>query len=68
MRLTPLSLQGSNADAVLTDSYVKGIREGIDWKDGLAAMIKDAEVVGLSLSALRSVTEAPLVDSAGLDV
>jgi len=68
MRLIPLSLQGSNADAVLTDSYVKGIREGIDWKDGLAAMIKDAEVVGLSLSALRSITEAPLVDSAGLDV
>ncbi|KAF8331884.1 alpha-1,2-mannosidase, putative subfamily [Cantharellus anzutake] len=35
---------GSNADSVLSDSYTKGITEGIDWSDGLAAMIKDATV------------------------
>ena len=37
--------QGSNADNLLSDSYVKGIRNGINWTDGLAAMRKDAEVV-----------------------
>ncbi|PWN52885.1 alpha-1,2-mannosidase, putative subfamily [Violaceomyces palustris] len=35
---------GSNAEMMLSDSYVKGIREGIDWEEGLAAMLKDAEV------------------------
>ncbi|KAI9793009.1 MAG: hypothetical protein M1835_007502 [Candelina submexicana] len=36
---------GSNADNVLADAYVKGVRGAIDWKDGLKAMIKDAEIV-----------------------
>ncbi|KUI55002.1 hypothetical protein VP1G_02433 [Cytospora mali] len=36
---------GSNADNVLADAYVKGVRDGIDWSDGLAAMLTDAEVV-----------------------
>lgn len=35
---------GSNGDMMLADSYIKGIREGIDWKKGLEAMIKDATV------------------------
>lgn len=35
---------GSNADNVLADAYVKGIRNGINWDDGYAAMVKDAEV------------------------
>ncbi len=34
---------GSNAEFVLTDAFVKGIR-GVDWKTALAAEIKDAEV------------------------
>ncbi|KAI8956480.1 glycoside hydrolase family 92 protein [Daldinia sp. FL1419] len=34
---------GSNADNVLADSYVKGLRGGINWKDGYAAMKTDAE-------------------------
>ncbi|EJD51200.1 alpha-1,2-mannosidase, putative subfamily [Auricularia subglabra TFB-10046 SS5] len=39
-----LTQGGSNADSLLSDSYVKGIRKGINWNDGLNAMIKDAEV------------------------
>lgn len=35
---------GSNADNLLADSYVKGIRSGINWSDGLQAMLKDATV------------------------
>ena len=35
---------GSNADNVLADAYLKGIRNGIDWDKGLAAVRKDAEV------------------------
>ncbi|KAK3675388.1 hypothetical protein LTR78_004898 [Recurvomyces mirabilis] len=36
---------GSNADNVLADAYVKGVRGGVDWTDGFAAMQTDAEVV-----------------------
>jgi putative alpha-1,2-mannosidase len=36
---------GSNADNVLADAYVKGLRGAINWTDGYAAMVKDAEVV-----------------------
>lgn len=35
---------GSNADNVLADAYVKGVRGRINWNDGYAAMVKDAEV------------------------
>lgn len=34
---------GSNADVVLTESYLKGINEGIDWATGYEALVKDAE-------------------------
>lgn len=34
---------GSNADTLLVDSWLKGIDEGVDWKTGYEAMIKDAE-------------------------
>ncbi|KAJ7490960.1 alpha-1,2-mannosidase, putative subfamily [Mycena latifolia] len=37
---------GSNADSLLSDSFVKGIKAGIDWETGFAAMIKDATVMG----------------------
>ncbi|KAF8591095.1 glycoside hydrolase family 92 protein [Ramaria rubella] len=37
---------GSNADSLLSDSFVKGIKNGIDWQTGLQAMIKDATVEG----------------------
>ena len=35
---------GSNADVVLADAYIKGLRDGIVWDDGYAAVVKDAEV------------------------
>ncbi|KAK0744825.1 glycosyl hydrolase family 92-domain-containing protein [Apiosordaria backusii] len=35
---------GSNADNVLADTFIKGIKDGIDWEDGYAAVVKDAEV------------------------
>ncbi|KAF1357520.1 putative alpha-1,2-mannosidase [Lizonia empirigonia] len=38
-------VQGSsNSDNVLADAYVKGLRGGINWTDGYAAMVKNAEV------------------------
>ncbi|KAG5949819.1 hypothetical protein E4U53_005733 [Claviceps sorghi] len=35
---------GSNADNVLADVYLKGIRGGIDWNKGFEAVKKDADV------------------------
>lgn len=35
---------GSNADNVLADSYLKGLRDGIDWDTGYEAVVSDAEV------------------------
>jgi putative alpha-1,2-mannosidase len=37
---------GSNADNLLSDSFVKGIKAGIDWETGYQAMVKDATVQG----------------------
>ena len=34
---------GSNADALLVDSFIKGITDGIDWDTGYEAIVKDAE-------------------------
>jgi putative alpha-1,2-mannosidase len=39
---------GSNADNVLADAYVKGVRGKINWGDGYAAMVKNAEVTPLN--------------------
>jgi predicted alpha-1,2-mannosidase len=36
---------GSNADNVLADAYVKGLRGAINWEDGFAAMQADAEKI-----------------------
>lgn len=35
---------GSNADNVLADAYVKGVRGAVNWEDGYKAMVRDAEV------------------------
>lgn len=35
---------GSSADIVLADAYLKNITNGIDWKTGYEALVKDAEV------------------------
>ncbi|KAJ6480878.1 alpha-1,2-mannosidase, putative subfamily [Mycena sanguinolenta] len=37
---------GSNADSLLSDSFVKGIKAGIDWETGYEAMVKDATIEG----------------------
>jgi predicted alpha-1,2-mannosidase len=34
---------GSNADNILADAHVKGVTDGINWDDGYAAMVTDAE-------------------------
>lgn len=39
-----LTQGGSNADVVLADVYLKGIKGGIDWHKGYKAVQKDAEV------------------------
>lgn len=36
---------GSNADNVLADAYVKGVRGAVDWEAAYAAMVTDAEEV-----------------------
>jgi predicted alpha-1,2-mannosidase len=36
---------GSNADNVLADAYVKGVRGKVNWEDGFSAMRTDAEKV-----------------------
>ncbi|KAK5003566.1 hypothetical protein LTR28_009997, partial [Elasticomyces elasticus] len=36
---------GSNADNVLADAYVKGLRGAINWTEGYMAMKTDAEVI-----------------------
>ncbi|OKL58141.1 hypothetical protein UA08_06477 [Talaromyces atroroseus] len=35
---------GSDADNVLADAYIKGLRGSINWPDAYAAMLKNAEV------------------------
>ena len=34
---------GSNADNVLADALLKGLKDGIDWEVGFQAVVKDAE-------------------------
>jgi putative alpha-1,2-mannosidase len=35
---------GSNADVVLADGFIKGLKNNIDWDKGYEAVVKDAEV------------------------
>ncbi|KAH0494614.1 hypothetical protein TgHK011_001230 [Trichoderma gracile] len=37
---------GSNADNLLADSYLKGLKDGIDWDTGYKAVVSDAEEEG----------------------
>ncbi|KAL9049807.1 MAG: hypothetical protein Q9162_007015 [Coniocarpon cinnabarinum] len=39
---------GSNADNVLADAYVKGLRGAINWTDGYQALVTDAEITPLN--------------------
>ncbi|KAI1470214.1 glycoside hydrolase family 92 protein [Daldinia caldariorum] len=36
---------GSNADNILADAYVKGVRGAVNWDDAFSAMVTDAEKV-----------------------
>lgn len=45
---------GSNADNVLADAYVKGVRGKVNWQDGYAAMRTDAEVVPPNSESFKS--------------
>ncbi|KAF2740983.1 glycosyl hydrolase [Polyplosphaeria fusca] len=47
---------GSNADNVLADAYVKGLRGAINWTDGYAAMVKNAEVLPYNTFSLDDLT------------
>ncbi|KAF2106435.1 glycosyl hydrolase family 92-domain-containing protein [Lophiotrema nucula] len=35
---------GSNADVILVDGFIKGLKDSIDWDKGYEAVVKDAEV------------------------
>ena len=43
-----LTQGGSNADNVLADAYVKGLRGSINWTDAYAAVLTDAEITPLN--------------------
>ncbi|CAK7220998.1 hypothetical protein SCUCBS95973_004347 [Sporothrix curviconia] len=47
---------GSNADNVLADAYVKGVRGSINWEDAYAAMVTDAETVPVNNNDPRDPT------------
>lgn len=42
-KTTGFTQGGSNADIVLADAYLKGLKDNIDWEAGYAAVQKDAE-------------------------
>ena len=46
---------GSNADNALADAYIKGINTGINWNDGYAAVVKDAEVEPYDWSVVSTI-------------
>ena len=47
---------GSNADNILADAYVRGLRGQVNWTAGYAAMVKDAEVQPFTTFALPETT------------
>ncbi|KAE8861847.1 hypothetical protein PTNB73_07401 [Pyrenophora teres f. teres] len=50
---------GSNADNVLADAYIKGVRGAINWTDGFSAMLTDAEVVPPTITTHKPLTPRP---------
>lgn len=49
---------GSNADTVLADAYVKGVRGAINWDDGYSAMVTDAETTPPNNNDPRDLTSS----------
>lgn len=47
---------GSNADNVLADAYVKGLRGDINWTAGYQAMVKDAEIAPYNTYSINDPT------------
>lgn len=47
---------GSNADNILADAYVRGLRGQVNWTEGYLAMAKDAEVQPYTTFALPETT------------
>ena len=46
---------GSNADNLLADSYVKGLKDGIDWDLAYEAVVSDAEGESLSNNKIKTI-------------
>ncbi|KAJ5152138.1 hypothetical protein N7492_010433, partial [Penicillium capsulatum] len=49
---------GSNADNILADAYVKGVRGAVNWDDGYRAMVKDAEVTSANYPVDRMASDS----------
>ncbi|KAI1334814.1 glycoside hydrolase family 92 protein [Xylariaceae sp. FL0016] len=49
---------GSNADNVLADAYVKGVRGEVDWEAGFSAMLTDAETVPVNNNDSRDTSSS----------
>lgn len=58
---------GSNADNVLADAYVKGLRGGINWTAGYEAMLKDADVTPYNTFSLTDPTASVKEGRGALD-
>ncbi|KAI0123432.1 glycosyl hydrolase [Xylariales sp. AK1849] len=58
---------GSNADNVLADAYVKGLRGAINWTAGYQAMGKDAEVTPYNTYSFTDVTASVKEGRGALD-
>ncbi|KAK6834049.1 glycosyl hydrolase [Apiospora arundinis] len=58
---------GSNADNVLADAYIKGLRGGINWTAGYQAMLKNAEVTPFNTFSLTDRTASVKEGRGALD-
>ncbi|KAI1842823.1 hypothetical protein JX266_010999 [Neoarthrinium moseri] len=58
---------GSNADNVLADAYIKGLRGAINWTDGYLAMKKNAEVTPYNTYSLDDETASVKEGRGALD-
>ena len=58
---------GSNADNILADAYVKGLRGAINWTDGYSALLTDAEVNPYNNFDLEDPSQSTKQGRGGLD-
>lgn len=57
---------GSDADNVLADAYVKGVRGAVNWKDGSKAMVKDAQVTPANYPGSRPLEAIVMVTATSM--